>query len=71
MQPFAEQTVLLILLSVMLDLIIGDPKWLPHPVILFGKIISTIEKAWNKGGRKASFLLRSCLFLFSLFLCFY
>jgi adenosylcobinamide-phosphate synthase len=74
MQPFAEQTVLLILLSVMLDLIIGDPKWLPHPVILFGKIISTIEKAWNKGGRKklkgiilAAFLPFS-VFIISLFL---
>jgi adenosylcobinamide-phosphate synthase len=74
MQPFAEQTVLLILLSVMLDLIIGDPKWLPHPVILYGKIISTIEKAWNKGGRKklkgiilAAFLPFS-VFIISLFL---
>ncbi|USK36061.1 adenosylcobinamide-phosphate synthase CbiB [Bacillus sp. F19] len=74
MQPFAEQTVLLILLSVMLDLIIGDPKWLPHPVILFGKIISTIEKTWNKGGRKklkgiilAAFLPFS-VFIISLFL---
>ncbi|MDQ0859463.1 adenosylcobinamide-phosphate synthase CbiB [Bacillus sp. V2I10] len=74
MQPFAEQTVLLILMSVMLDLIIGDPKWLPHPVILFGKIISTIEKAWNKGSRKklkgiilAAFLPFS-VFIISLFL---
>ncbi|UAL54530.1 MULTISPECIES: adenosylcobinamide-phosphate synthase CbiB [Metabacillus] len=74
MQPFAEQTVLLILMSVMLDLIIGDPKWLPHPVILFGKIIRTTEKAWNKGSTKklkgiilAAFLPFS-VFIISLFL---
>lgn len=32
------------LLAYLLDLILGDPEWLPHPVRLLGKIISTFEK---------------------------
>lgn len=32
------------LLAYFLDLILGDPEWLPHPVRLLGKIISTLEK---------------------------
>lgn len=32
-----------------LDKLIGDPVWLPHPVVGFGKMISFCEKRWNKG----------------------
>ena len=28
----------------LLDLIIGDPRWLYHPVCLIGKLISILEK---------------------------
>ena len=28
----------------MIDLVIGDPHWLPHPVVLMGKLISLLEK---------------------------
>lgn len=31
--------------SVLLDLLIGDPRWLPHPVIWMGKAISGLEAA--------------------------
>jgi adenosylcobinamide-phosphate synthase len=41
-----------ILLSILLDLVMGDPKWLPHPVLLFGRIISLYENKWNKGSLK-------------------
>ncbi|MFZ6015465.1 MAG: adenosylcobinamide-phosphate synthase CbiB [Patescibacteria group bacterium] len=34
----------LILLAIALDLILGDPKWLPHPVRWMGAFISFIEK---------------------------
>lgn len=27
-----------------IDLIVGDPHWLPHPVVLIGKLISALEK---------------------------
>lgn len=32
-----------------LDLLLGDPTWLAHPVVWFGKIISFFEKKFNKG----------------------
>lgn len=30
-----------------LDLLLGDPYWLPHPVRLMGNIIAFLEKSWN------------------------
>ncbi|MFT3994338.1 MAG: adenosylcobinamide-phosphate synthase CbiB [Dysgonomonas sp.] len=36
----------------LLDLILGDPAWMSHPVIWFGKIISWGEKRLNKGNNK-------------------
>ncbi|HZH58064.1 MAG TPA: adenosylcobinamide-phosphate synthase CbiB [Metabacillus sp.] len=35
--------------AILLDLIIGDPKWIPHPVVQMGKLITFLEKNWNKG----------------------
>lgn len=32
-----------------LDRILGDPSWLPHPVVLFGKLISRGERLLNRG----------------------
>ena len=31
------------------DLVLGDPAWLPHPVVGFGKLIAAGEKRWNQG----------------------
>ena len=31
--------------SVLLDLLLGDPSWLPHPVVIIGKLIDKLE-AW-------------------------
>ena len=36
----------------LLDLLLGDPAWLPHPVVGFGKIIAAGEKRWNKGEKR-------------------
>jgi len=33
----------------LLDLLLGDPSWLPHPVVLFGRMIAAGEHALNKG----------------------
>lgn len=38
-----------LLLGWILDKLLGDPSWLPHPVVGFGKMISFCEKRWNKG----------------------
>lgn len=33
-----------LLAGALIDLIVGDPHWLPHPVMLMGKLISLLEK---------------------------
>ena len=38
-----------LLLGWFLDLLIGDPAWLPHPVVGFGKMIAFGERHLNKG----------------------
>ena len=41
--------ILPLLLGWFLDLLIGDPVWLPHPVVGYGKMISFGEHRLNKG----------------------
>ena len=36
----------------LLDLILGDPSWLPHPVVGFGKMIAFGEHRLNKGSHR-------------------
>lgn len=38
-----------LLIGCLLDMLFGDPRWLPHPVVGFGKLISWGEKRLNKG----------------------
>ena len=33
-----------LILALALDLTLGDPRWLTHPVVLIGRLISTLEK---------------------------
>lgn len=35
----------------LLDLLLGDPYWLPHPVRLIGRLIAGLEKILRAGGR--------------------
>jgi len=44
--------ILSLLIGWLLDLLLGDPSWLPHPVVGFGKMISFGEKRLNKGGHR-------------------
>ena len=37
-----------LILAVVLDLLIGDPYWFPHPVIYIGKLISALDKLGRK-----------------------
>lgn len=39
-----------ILIAYILDLILGDPRWLPHPVVLMGKGIAFFEKRLSRPG---------------------
>lgn len=40
------------LIGWLLDLIFGDPARLPHPIVWFGKMISTYEHSLNKGNHR-------------------
>ena len=37
-----------IILAVILDYLIGDPRWFPHPIIYIGKLISFLEQLVRK-----------------------
>lgn len=41
--------ILPLLLAWGLDLCFGDPVWMPHPVVGFGRLIAKGERVWNKG----------------------
>jgi len=70
-----------LVLGFTLDLVLGDPLWLPHPIRLFGRIISFFEKRFNSGqnriwkGLLVALFLIVCtwlvLFLLFSFLVFY
>lgn len=36
----------------LLDLLFGDPYWLPHPIRLIGNLIGGLEKRWNYGEKR-------------------
>lgn len=59
-----------LLLAWLLDLLLGDPAWLPHPVVAFGKWISFWEHRLNKGLHRklkgALFALASIVLVFAL-----
>ena len=44
--------ILSLLIGWLLDLLLGDPSWLPHPVVGFGKMIAFGEKRLNKGSHR-------------------
>ncbi|MGM0876651.1 MAG: adenosylcobinamide-phosphate synthase CbiB [Bacillota bacterium] len=58
--------------AIILDLLIGDPKWLPHPVIIMGRVISFLEKIWNSGKlRKIKGMLLTLTIVGGTFFCVY
>lgn len=53
MEETATYGIITLLIGWILDLLLGDPAWLPHPVVGFGKLISFFEHGLNRGvGRK-------------------
>ena len=44
--------ILPLLMGWVLDLILGDPQWMPHPVVGFGKMIALGEKQLNKSSHR-------------------
>ena len=43
------QIVIPLVIGFILDFLLGDPLWLPHPIRLFGKAITFLEINFNKG----------------------
>jgi adenosylcobinamide-phosphate synthase len=57
-----------LLLGWFLDLLIGDPAWLPHPVVGFGKMIAFGERHLNKGSyRKLKGALMAIIYIIGIF----
>ncbi|MCH4896412.1 cobalamin biosynthesis protein CobD [Marinilabiliaceae bacterium JC040] len=46
-----------LIVGYILDLILGDPRNLPHPIILFGNSINFLEKRLNRGLNKRKLLV--------------
>ncbi len=44
-----ELYILALLIGFALDCLLGDPRWLPHPIRLFGWLIAWFEKRFNRG----------------------
>lgn len=42
------EPVYVVLLGFLIDLALGDPSWMPHPVVYIGKLISLCEKYLRK-----------------------
>ena len=60
--------ILPLLLGWFLDLFLGDPAWLPHPVVGFGKMIAFGERRLNKGThRKLKGALMAIVYIIGVF----
>ena len=46
------QPLISLLVGWLLDLLLGDPRWLPHPIVGFGKAIAFGEHRLNKGNHR-------------------
>ncbi len=46
----------LLISAFLLDLAVGDPRWLPHPVVLMGKVISSGDRLLRSGNPRGDFL---------------
>ena len=46
------QPLISLLVGWLLDLLLGDPRWLPHPIVGFGKTITFGEHQLNKGNHR-------------------
>nr|WP_317615239.1 cobalamin biosynthesis protein [Halomonas elongata] len=61
-EPFSPALLGLVAVAALLDLLMGDPRCLPHPVVGIGRVIAWLERAWNHGspGRGTDVASGSC-----------
>lgn len=66
------KAILILLVGWIGDLIIGDPSWLPHPIVWFGKLIEAFERWLNRGRfRKLKGALTAIVLIAAVFAAFY
>ncbi|MDT8895949.1 adenosylcobinamide-phosphate synthase CbiB [Halomonas sp. I1] len=53
LDPLSWELLALIAAALAIDLALGDPSWLPHPVVGIGRIIAWLERGWNHGPAEA------------------
>ena len=63
-QSFLNCSAMLLIAAFVFDLAIGDPRWLPHPVVLMGKVISHGEQLLRSGNARRDFIAGMTLSLF-------
>lgn len=55
-EEFLNSSAVLLVSAVLLDLAVGDPHWLPHPVVLMGKVIARGEQLFWSGKPREDFI---------------
>ncbi|AGB41641.1 cobalamin biosynthesis protein CobD [Halobacteroides halobius DSM 5150] len=62
----------LLLLAIIVDLIIGDPRWYPHPVVIIGRGIERLEKflrkLFSKQSERVAGIILSLIMIISTYL---
>lgn len=67
-QSLLNSTAALLIGAFLVDLAVGDPRWLPHPVVVMGKIISHGKRLSLSGTARRDFLSGMTLSLFLILL---
>lgn len=63
------KAILVLLVGWIADLMLGDPAWLPHPIVWFGKIIACFERWLNRGRyRKAKGALTAVVLIVAVYI---
>lgn len=52
MTDFIFPPVAAVIVGICLDAALGDPRWFPHPIRLFGNLIAWAEKLFNQGDNR-------------------
>lgn len=47
-----NNNIIALLIGFLLDKILGDPVWMPHPIVWFGNTVAKCDKIFNKGRYK-------------------
>ena len=63
-QVFCSSSAALLISAFLLDLAVGDPRWLPHPVVFMGRFISHGESWLRSGNPRRDFIAGVALSFF-------